>query len=380
MRRFFFGLMGLFIVVGLVWFVVYRDTTKPPRLDADDFDGLVLVQAMNKVAEATVEGGAPGALVLFQRGQLAAIEATGVADKTDGAPMPPDHPLRVGSISKLYTAAVIHSLIVEDRLSLDTKIADILSADVMEGLHNGRDITVRHLLTHHSGVPDYYDARHYLSGDWKSEPLTLERVLPVSKRGKPTGAAGERFEYSNMGYILLGAIAEEVSGKGLGVLIGRYVTGPLALRQTSYNVKHPVEPSIHGYGTYLRPWADTWDHWEHSGPDAGVMASAFDVAAFLAALFLEDGELAHIGEAMLAEELAGASDNQRQGLGPHILIGSDGLGLIGHSGDVFGYQTVAFAVPERDYIFVGHINCDCDALSGSLIGNIVRMEAGLSGR
>ncbi len=380
MKKLLWAIGGAIGLAGVIWFFGYRDTVLAPRFEAADFAGMDMPRALLKVVEGTVEGGAPGALVLFQRGQLAAIEATGVANKADGAPMPPDHPLRVGSISKLYTAAVIHGLIAEDRLSLDTKIADILSADVMEGLHNGRDITVRHLLTHHSGVPDYYDARHYLFGDWKNEPLTLERVLPVSKRGKPTGAAGERFEYSNMGYILLGAIAEEASGERLGALIERYVTGPLALRQTSYNVKHPVTPSIHGYGTYLRPWADTWNHWEHSGPDAGVMASAFDVAAFLAALFLEDGELAHIGEAMLAEELAGASDNQRQGLGPHILIGSDGLGLIGHSGDVFGYQTVAFAVPERDYIFVGHINCDCDALSGSLIGNIVRMEAGLSGR
>ena len=79
--------------------------------------------------------------------------------------------------------------------------------------------------------------------------------------------------------------------------------------------------------------------------------------------------------------LAGEVENHTgRRLGPHILLGGDGLRLIGHSGDVFGYQTVAFAVPERDFVFVGHINCDCDDLSGSMIGNFVRMEAAVSGR
>ena len=380
MKRFFGGLVGLILVSGLVWFFGYRDTTEPPRLGAEDFAELDMAGALGKLAGATVDGGAPGTGLLFQQEGLSFVETAGTANKATGAPMPPDHPLRMASISKLYTAAVIHSLIAEDRLSLDQKIAEILPAEVMDGLHNGPDITVRHLLLHQSGIADYYDLRHYLFSDWKTEPLTLARTLPVSKRGKPTGAAGERFEYSNMGYILLGAIAEEVSGETLGGLIGRYITEPLGATETVYNVKHPVPDSIHGYGTILRPWADTWDHWEHSGPDGGLMAPADEIAEFLEALFFEGGALGDIGKAMLAEEGASYSDNQLQALGPHILLGGDGLRLIGHSGDVFGYQTVAFAVPERGYVFVGQINCDCDDLSGSIIGNFVRMEAAVSGR
>jgi len=378
MRKFVIGIAVLAVLAGLVWVFGYRDTTEPPRFEAADFDGQSIPPALLQLAEATVDGGAPGAVMLFGRGQSFYIETAGTANKATGASMPPDHPLRIASISKLYTAAVIHSLIGEGRLALDQKIADILPAEVMDGLHNGPDITVRHLLLHTSGIADYYDTRHYLFSDWKTEPLTLERTLPVSKRGKPTGAAGERFEYSNMGYILLGAIAEEVSGETLGALIGRYITEPLGATATTYNVKHPVPNSIHGYGTILRPWADTWNHWEHSGPDAGVMAPASEVALFLKALFFEEGRLARIGQAMLSEEAASYSENQLQALGPHILVGSEGLRLIGHSGDVFGYQTVAFAIPERDLIFVGHINCDCDALSSSMIGNFVRLEEAVS--
>lgn len=371
--------ISLAVLGGLIWFFGYRDTGPAPRLEAGDFAGLTPEAALLKLAGATVDGGAPGAIVALKIGDdHIFIAAAGTANKATGQPMPPDHPLRVGSISKLYTAAVIHSLIGEGQLSLDQKIVDVLSEPVMDAIHNGPDITVRHLLAHTSGIPDYYDARHYLFSDWKNEPLTLERTLPVSRRGTPSGAAGERFEYSNMGYVLLGRIAEEVSGEPLATLIARFISAPLGLEHTTYNIKHPLADSIHGYGTYLRPWADTWNHWEHSGPDAGMMATADEVSKFLEALFFEDGALASIGQAMLAEESVSYSDRQLQALGPHILLGREGLRLVGHSGDVLGYQTVAFAMPEKGIVFVGHINCDCDTLSGSMIGNLIRLEEGIS--
>lgn len=380
MKKIIALLVGAAISVILVWFVGYRDTTEPPYFEASEFAGLGTSTALQKLAVATVDGGAPGALIYLQQGQAAFVETAGTANKATGAAMPANHPLRMASISKLYTGVVIHSLIGEGRLQLDQKIADILPDEIIDGLHNGADITVRHLLLHMSGIADYYDTRHYLFGDWTKQPLTLERTLGVSKRGKPTGAAGERFEYSNMGYILLGEIAQTVSGQTLGALIETYITLPLGHHHTTYNVKYPVEDSIHGYGTILRPWADTWEYWEHSGPDAGVMAPAYEIAGLLSALFLEGGALSQVGQAMLAEESVSYSDRQLQALGPHILLGREGLRLIGHSGDVFGYQTVAFAVPERGFVFVGYINCDCDALSGAMIGNIIRLEAGLSGR
>ncbi len=370
-------LAALMLVPGLIWFFGYRDVTRPPRLTAEEFARLDLASAMEKLADATVAGGAPGVVLLVQQGGAQVVKTAGTANKASDAPMPTDHPLRMASISKLYTAAVIHSLIEEGRLELDSKIAEILHPDVLAGLHNGGDITVRHLLLHQSGIPDYSDARHYFFGDWKDAPLTLARTLPVSKRGNSSVTAGARFEYSSMGYILLGEVAEVVSGEPLSALIARYISGPLGHTQTSYNLKHPVTESIHGYGTLLRPWADTWDLWAHSGPDAGVMAPAQEIAEFLAALFFADGALESIGKAMLAEEIGSNSKSQKQALGPQVILGSNDLSLIGHSGDVFGYQSVAFAVPAHGYVFVGHLNCDCDALSGSMPGNFVRIQSAI---
>ena len=249
MKRGLAGLGILAVLVGLVWVFGYRDTTTPPRFEAGDFAGMDMPTALQTLADAMVDGGAPGVvLYTWQDGQTYQA-AAGTKNKATGEPMPMDDPLRVASISKLYTAAIVHGLIAEDRLGLDQKVSEILPAEIMVGLHNGPDITVRHLLLHRSGIPDYYDIRHYLFSDWKNTPLTLERTLPVSKRGKAIGPSGGQFEYSNMGYILLGRIAETVSGETYNELLDRLVLTPLGQMRTSYDVKHPVADSIHGYGT-----------------------------------------------------------------------------------------------------------------------------------
>jgi len=237
----------------------------------------------------------------------------------------------------------------------------------LAGLPNGQTATVRHLLKHTSGIPDYYDLRSYLTSDW-TQAITLERTLPAAKRGSSNFASGQKFEYSNMGYVLLGKIAENVSGKNFAALIESEITQPLGLNNTYYNIKYPKQNEIHGYGTFFRPWADTYDWWEHSGPDGGITATASETARFLEALTFTQGEFYSIGRQML-EALIPSQRNLSQGLGLETINGKSGVTLIGHTGDVFGYQTAAFARPELDVVFVTHINCDCTALTSSVLRN-----------
>lgn len=381
MRRLITLLLTAAFLLGVIWYVGYRDTTRSILLEASDFAGLDMQAALQKVADAAIEGGAPGAVVYAYYHGETFEAAAGIANKRTGQPMPTEHPLRMASITKVYTSAIVLGLVGEGKLRLDQPISEVLPADVISKLYNGTDITVRHLLQHTSGIADYYDAQHYLFGDWTTEPLTLERTLPVSARGQPSGQAGERFNYTSMSFIVLGRVAELASGEPYDVLLERFVTRRLGHMATTYNVKHPVPDSIHGYGTKLRPWADTWDYWEHSGPDAGIMAPAHEIVEFLRALTFEGGALSDIGTAMLADQVESWSPMHRQALGIQVRLPSDGTRHYGHSGDVFGYETVAFAIPDRDYIFVGQVNCDCERLSGgTLRNNFLQAEEGVSGR
>lgn len=370
-------LITLVLLITSAW-LIYRDTSEPPLLKSEHFTDLSPQQSIQKIADATVAGGAPGVIVLIRKDGQEYSAASGVANKQSGQSMSAELPLRAASISKVYTAAVVISLVDQKLIHLDTPIADYLNKNIVDGLPNAKQATVRQLLLHTSGIPDYYDLRSYFLQDW-STPITLERTLPVSKRGTANFMPGDQFEYSNMGYILLGEIAEVVSGKSLEQLIEQIIIQPLNFTQTFYNVQHPIENGIHGYGTYFRPWADTYNLWEHSGPDAGIMAPASEIAQFLEDLTFESGKLRHIGQQILSEKVS-SGRRREQGLGLEIIETKSGGTLIGHTGDAFGYQTVSFSIPEVDTVFVASLNCDCSALTLSLIRNLYVASQELSTR
>jgi len=360
-------LIALILILSCTW-LVYRDSTQAPKLSNADFSGLDLQESVQAIADATVKGGAPGVVITVRKENQEFNATAGLANKVSGLEMSADMPLRIASVSKVYTATVVMSLVERGLIDLDSPIANYLNKNTIDGLPNAQQATVRQLLLHTSGIPDYYDLRSYFLQDW-STPITLERTLPVAKRGAAKFVAGEQYEYSNMGYILLGEIAKSVSGQSLSELIEQTIISPLGLKRTYYNIKHPTENGIHGYGTILRPWADTYDLWEHSGPDAGIMATASETAQFLEALTFETGALNPIGQNILAESLESGRRSE-QTLGLEVLKTKNGTRLIGHTGDTFGYQTIAYSNPSNKTVFVASINCDCSALTVSLIRNL----------
>lgn len=369
-KRFLLYTLSAVALGAFVLWSVYGDKTNPPRLTTEQFTDIALADMTQVLVDAAVQGGAPGAVIYIQRGDKTSVSAAGVADKSTSIPMPTDALLRIGSVSKVYTATVILRLAEQSFLNLDAPIKTYLPESVTQGLANGDKATVRQLLNHTGGIPDYYDIASYFSQDWTT-PLTLERTLPIAKKQQAEFSAGERYAYSNMGYILLGEIAEIVTGKPLSTLLDEWVFSPLALQNTLYNVKHPHGTEVHGYGTYLRPWADTYELWEHSGPDAGIVASAEDTATFLSALVYDSGGFSSMGQFMLAD-LVTAEGGQLQGLGLMTLTSKkDGTRLIGHTGSVFGYQTFAFAWPEKEAVFVMQLTCDCAALTSAMLRNTV---------
>lgn len=329
---------------------VFTLTTGPLSVQAQTATEM-LEQALSDAAEA----GRAGSILDVQGCGISFLEARGVANRKTKEPMPTGEQLRIASISKLYTAAVIHQLVSERKLDLDAPATDYLPDGSLKGVPNA-DASLRQLLNHTSGIPDYYDARSYIFSDWK-KPITPEFALSVAKRRSATNDIGESYAYSNTNYQILALIAEAVTGDTFKALTERYILEALSLHETRYNVEHPGG-TIHGYGTELRRNADTWIYAENTGADGGVTATTSDLRKFLNALFLEGGEKPDIGEALLSSQVQAENERRRDGAGAEIYIGRDGLELIGHTGDTFGYLSFAFAVPELQATIIGQINAD----------------------
>lgn len=311
-----------------------------------------------------------GALVLVQEHGERRIITRGVADRTSLSPIPETAQLRIASIGKIHTAAIIHSLIRDGQLSLDDRLADRVSSHWIDGVANADQATVRQLLTHTSGIPDYYDDVWFQTVN-SVQGNTPQRTLGYI-HGRPADfPPGEGYGYSNTNYQYLALIAEAVTGESFDTLIETRLIAPLGLRATSYNQPLNGGDLIHGYGTAADPDRDVYDLIENHGPDGGVFTSAADLADTLTALFSSDGRLSELGELMLSEDID-RGDGRSRTLGPIRIRDPRGLDVIMHGGSIAGYASLAIYELNTGTIVIVHLSADRPDLAGRLVQTLLQ--------
>jgi D-alanyl-D-alanine carboxypeptidase len=156
----------------------------------------------------------------------------GVADLRTQAPAPGGQ-VRIGSNTKTFTAVVVLQLVGEGRVRLDEPVETYLPRLVRGDGIDGRQITVRQLLQHTSGLPDYTAA--YLADDIfgvQHRYVAPRDLLDLAMGGKAEFAPGQGWSYSNTNYLLAGLLIERVTGRPVVEEITRRVIGPLKLRDT----------------------------------------------------------------------------------------------------------------------------------------------------
>jgi D-alanyl-D-alanine carboxypeptidase len=196
-------------------------------------------------------------------GSFAWRGASGTA-RPDGTPMRPTTPFFLASITKLHIATVVLQLVEQGQVDLDASMTDYLPARLTDGLHrlDGRDhtaaITVRHLLSHTSGLPDFLEDRPRGGRSWYRELIDghdrswdLDDVVARARdelrpRFAPQDltAPRQRARYSDTGFQLLIAIVEHVTGRDLAEAFEQRIFRPLGLRQTYLPGRsQPLDPA-----------------------------------------------------------------------------------------------------------------------------------------
>ncbi|OKJ41556.1 serine hydrolase domain-containing protein [Streptomyces sp. CB01580] len=174
--------------------------------------------------------GVPGALasVMGRDGRTRTYTA-GVGDLATGAKVPSNGQVRIGSNTKTFTAVVVLQLVAEGKIGLDASVDTYLPGLLRGDEIDGRRITVRQLLQHTSGLPNY---TKYLSDDIRYyEPREL---LDLALQHKADFAPGARWEYNNTNYLVAGLIVQKVTGRPLAEEMDRRVIKPLGLRHTYF--------------------------------------------------------------------------------------------------------------------------------------------------
>ena len=319
--------------------------------------------------------------------------AVGVSDRTAGTPMKASDRLLLGSVGKTYASAVALQMIHEKKFSLDDTLDKFFGTQPwFPRIANGRMITVRHLMTHTSGLVRY-EFNPKFTQDLSANPdkvwTGVDRLAYLFD-AKPPFAPGAGWEYSDTNYIVLGMIIEQVSKSTFYDEARKRLLLPFALKDTVPADSRTVPGLVQGYAGQNNPFGGS-DEMIKDGKFAvnpqfewtggGWAVTALDLARW--------GKVLYEGKAFDSSMMAPFLDGVPAKLGPESKYG---LGVIirpsaagptyGHSGFMPGYQTELLYFPEMKVSMAVQVNSSAPRSTGKALrafaidfANIIKSSA-----
>lgn len=327
------------------------------------------LQTVLEAALESAETKFPGVLMYVSGPELGTwTGAAGLGDIKTSIPMRPDDKFRAGSIMKTFVSVVTLQLVEEGLFSLDDTLTTVLPEGVTVRFPNSYQITVRMLLNHTSGVPEFLSEA--VNGEIAANPTkvwTEDEWLDLAAEQEPYFSPGEGWHYSNTDYTLIGLIIEGATGRSWRESVRQRVIEPLKLGNTL--LPEPGELSIpgnhsHGYQPMNDALLDVTDVDPSMAGAAGgsaLVTTAGDLARFLDALLAgEPFENAETLDEMLtfveAQHASGLP--YTYGLGVDKLTLPNGVEMIGHSGGTAGFASVVCYVPALETTVAAMVNIE----------------------
>jgi D-alanyl-D-alanine carboxypeptidase len=278
--------------------------------------------------------------------------AAGVSDVANATPVTPETTFVTGSITKTFVAAAIMQLQEERELSIDDPLSDYLP-----DYPNGENITLRQLLSHMSGLFNYflhpeYNATVFNNPDrhWTPQEVLDDFVL------EPKAAPGARYYYSNTNFLLLGLVVEKVTGKQLGEVLHERFLDPLGLSDTYVQgyeqpapgsalgcLQKPNGPECLDDGTNYRPTLSAGTVAWGAGD---VISTASNLADWARAIYARSSAFLDAGsKAQMTDYIERGNDSYGLGTRTRMSIGHRAFG---HTGSLRGFDAAMWHYPDVD--------------------------------
>ena len=328
-----------------------------------------LQEQLKIIVDDAVESGLPGVSLHVQSQGENINAVAGLVNKETAEPVTPTSLFHAASIGKTFTSTMFMRLVDLGMLQLEDPVERWLDPSMSAMITNSESITVEMLLAHTSGIPDYFSNPDFFVA-FSESPGKI--WTPIEIMGYVDGAEnlfepGSEFRYSNTNYVLLGVIAERVTGVSLGIALRQWVLEPAGLANTFGAFENLGQPeTARGYvpvselensglnidfpmdGSDL----DTTEWLVSEGlGDAPIHSTPSDLNLFIRTLIDTDtlvtGELK---TRMLTESFPGSSEH---GLG--VYITENGL-TFEHDGKGFGLRSWMAYTPSEDWSFATTVN------------------------
>jgi CubicO group peptidase (beta-lactamase class C family) len=318
-----------------------------------------LADAVDAALLPVMETGAVGwSVAIVRDGEVAYAAGYGWADVEAGIPLTADTPVLLSSVSKTFVGVAAMQAVERGVLELDDAVSDLVDFDVVNPKRPDDTVTLRHLLTHHSGLHDTpaYGAA-YTEGETTVQlPDFVEGYVSEGGDHWRSGnwAArdpGERFDYSNVGMALAAHAIAAAQDTTFDALLQRDLLDPLGMTNSSYRMDGlDLAPAV----PYSRRLA-AYEHYSYpTYPDGLMRSSAESMGRYLAAMQAGGnlGDVQVLTEASHAEMMtvdpALGTDEDGQAIAWAQLAYVPGRALMGHSGGDFGSLTLLGYDPDAD--------------------------------
>ncbi|MEC0206199.1 serine hydrolase [Paenibacillus lautus] len=329
----------------------------------------------------TLQLGFPGILAKTSEGGKTWGYAAGVANLSTKKPMETDFRFRIGSVTKTFTATVVLQLAEENRLNLDDSIEKWLPGVIQGNGYNAKQITIRQILNHTSGIAEYSRSKDADFMDTK-KTYTAEEIVKMGISLPPDFAPGKGWSYSNTGYVLLGILIEKVTGNSYAEEIEHRIIEPLELSDTFLPGNSSVIPGSNHARGYSQPdeaseIKDVTYYNPSAGGSAGDMISTADdlnkfFSSLLGGKLLKEQQL----KQMLTTVPTGRAGMDGWGLGIFETKLPNGVSIWGHTGGILGFSTFAGGTLGGKHTLVVSLNSMGRDNSPNPFKNILLAEFG----
>ena len=286
--------------------------------------------------QALVGGSVPGALLFVRQGDRSYTVTAGYAEKADKTPMRAGDIFPIGSTTKTFTAVLVMRLVAQGKIALDDPVSKYLPGLLPDGTR----ITIRELLSHTSGLPEFVDdplfLAPYMRGDF-GYAWTPKQMVAFAAASPLAFVPGTKFSYSSTNYVVLALLAERVGGESYEAQLADYIFRPLKLDHTSLPASNTTLPDVHGYvALAARGKPDGAGNFDSAAltpaygwSAGGIRATAEDEADFFRGLFS--------GKLLPAAQVAAMEDTSATG-------GAYGLGIMPTGGHESAWRAFTQAI------------------------------------
>lgn len=298
--------------------------------------------------------GFSGSILVAKDGAPVWRESFGAADREWDVANTADTKFRLGSITKQFTATAILQLAEQGKLSVD----DPISKYYVDAPPAWAKVTIKHLLTHTSGIPSYTALPKFFETSSK-QPLTPDGIIKLTRDMPLEFEPGAKYAYDNTGYVLLGYVIEKVSGQTYADYVGKHIFAPLGMKDSGYDVS----------GVILRHRASGYQPTKDGWRNADYLDMTLPYAA--GSLYSTTGDLLIWDRALTEGKVLTPASRQAMftDYGHHYGYGwridqEAGHERVGHGGGINGFSTGITRYPKDGVVAIVLANFNAVPSSG----------------